>query len=112
MALVGIGTVQPSKLLAESGNIFSEEELDTLRRNGAIGDILLHFFDEDGIPVKSFLDNRVISMKLNQLRNVERSIGVAGGKRKLKAIRASLRGKWINILITDNHTAKELIKNT
>lgn len=109
MALVGIGAVQPSPLLAESGNIFSEEELDTLRSHGAVGDILLHFFDEDGSPVKSFLDNRVISMRLNQLRNVERSIGVAGGQRKLKAIRAALRGKWINILITDNHTANRLI---
>jgi len=112
LALVGIGTVQPSPLLAESGNIFSEEELDSLHRNNAVGDILLHFFDEDGTPVKSFLDNRVISMKLNQLRNVERSIGVAGGRRKFKAIRAALQGKWINILITDNHTAKRLINSS
>ncbi len=34
----------------------------------AVGDILLHFFDEDGIPIRSTLDDRVVSMKLDQLK--------------------------------------------
>jgi len=110
LALVGIGTVQPSGLLAASGNIFSDEELRLLRSNNAVGDILLRFFDNDGNALKTFLDNRVVSMSLEQLRKVDRAIGVAGGRRKFDAIRGALRGRWINILVTDHFSAERLVE--
>jgi len=109
MALVGIGALEPSKLLAESGNIFSADELESLAGKGAVGDILLRFFDEYGRPVDSFLNDRVMSMSLEQLQQVDKVIGVAGGMRKCKAIRGALIGKWINILITDQFTAECLV---
>jgi DNA-binding transcriptional regulator LsrR (DeoR family) len=109
LALVGIGAVEPSELLAESGNIFSGTELDILRSAGAVGDILLHFFDENGQPVDTSLNNRVISMSLPQLQDVDRAVGVAGGKRKQKAILGALRGDLINVLITDCFTAGRLL---
>jgi DNA-binding transcriptional regulator LsrR (DeoR family) len=111
LALVGIGAVQPSSLLAASGNIFSEQEQQLLANYNAVGDILLRFFDGDGKPVKTFLDNRVVSMSLEQLCKVDRAIGVAGGRRKFDAIRGALRGRWINILITDRLTAERLAKD-
>jgi DNA-binding transcriptional regulator LsrR (DeoR family) len=49
-------------------------------------------------------------MQLEQLRKVERSVGIAGGKRKFEAIRGALRGKFINVLITDRRTAGRLIE--
>ncbi len=109
MALVGIGAVEPSELLADSGNIFSNEELDILRNAGAVGDILLHFFDENGYPVETSLNNRVVSMSLPQLSQVDRAVGVAGGRRKQAAILGALRGDLINVLITDCHTAHRLM---
>ena len=109
LALVGIGAVEPSELLEESGNIFSGTELDTLRSAGAVGDILLHFFDENGQPVDTSLNNRVISMSLPQLQHVDRAVGVAGGKRKQEAILGALRGDLINVLITDCFTAGRLM---
>lgn len=108
LALVGIGAVEPSDLLADSGNIFSGEELDVLRDKGAVGDILLHFFDAFGQPVQTSLDHRVVSMALPQLRRADRAVGVAGGKRKFSAILGALRGGLINVLITDCFTAKRL----
>lgn len=108
LALVGIGAVEPSELLADSGNIFSNEELDILRSKGAVGDILLHFFDDTGHPVQTSYDHRVVSMTLPQLRYADRAVGVAGGKRKFNAILGALRGGFINILITDCFTAKRL----
>src|SRR5579859_1015245 len=110
LALVGIGAVQPSSLLAASGNIFSDEEQHLLRSYKAVGDVLLRFFDANGKPVKTFLDHRVVSMSLEQLRKVDRAIGVAGGRRKFDAIRGALRGRLINILITDRWTAEQLVK--
>jgi len=109
-ALVGIGALEPSKLLAQSGNVFSASELELLRKSGAVGDVLLRFFDAFGKPLKTPLDNRVISMSLDQLRKVDRSIGVAGGQRKYAAILGALRGGLINILITDHFSAARLIE--
>jgi DNA-binding transcriptional regulator LsrR (DeoR family) len=109
-ALVGIGAVQPSALLEQSGNIFSSQELQHLQQKGAVGDILLHFFDEKGVPIDSEMNNRVISMSLEQLGNVNQAIGLAGGKRKFKGILGALIGGWINILITDHFTASRLLE--
>ncbi len=109
LALVGIGDVEPSKLLAQSGNNFSPSELEILRSQGAVGDILLQFFDINGRRIDSTLQNRVFAMNLDQLQHTERAVGIAGGSRKYHAILGALRGKWINILITDNVTAERLL---
>jgi DNA-binding transcriptional regulator LsrR (DeoR family) len=81
-----------------------------LRERGAVGDLCLRFFDIKGAPVRTPLDGRVISMTHQQLQQVRRSVGVAGGRRKLAAIRGALEGRWINVLITDRLTADELLK--
>lgn len=109
LALVGIGAVEPSGLLADSGNIFTKAELNLLRQAGAVGDILLRFFDAHGEPVRTALDNRVVAMNLAQLRQVDRAVGVAGGRRKHEAILGALRGRLVNVLITDCFTAQWLL---
>lgn len=108
VALVGIGALHPSRLLAQSGNIFAEAELEALDDLGVVGDICLRFFDADGTPVRSGFDDRVIAATLEQLRRVPRSVGIAGGPAKLDAIRGALAGGWINVLITDRFTAERL----
>lgn len=109
LALVGIGSIEPSRLLASSGNVFSQEELDLLRQKGAVGDICLRFFTADGAPVEPPLDQRVIGMNLPQLKKVQRTVGVAGGMRKVAAISGALKGGWINVLITDHLVAQHLV---
>ncbi len=109
MALVGIGALEPSSLLASSGNSFSPQELDMLREEHAVGDICLRFFDAEGMPVVTPLNERVIGMSLEQLQRVPRAVGIAGGKKKLAAIRGALLGRWVNVLITDRYTAASLL---
>lgn len=111
LALVGIGAIEPSRLLVSSGNVFSKDELKSLRDAGAVGDVNLRFIDEQGQPINSPLDDRVIGMSLNQFQQVKRTVGIAGGKRKFKAIRAALWGGWIHVLVTDQHTAEYLVKD-
>ena len=109
VALVGIGSMEPSPLLANSGNTFSAEERDQLQRQGAIGDICFHFIDRNGALVDSPLMQRVIGIDLVTLKRAPRVVGIAGGADKVSAILAALRGKWINVLITDRRTADRLI---
>jgi DNA-binding transcriptional regulator LsrR (DeoR family) len=109
LALVGIGSLEPSPLLQRSGNIFSDEEREQLGAQGAVGDICLRLFDIDGRPIESQVNERVIAVSLEQLARVDRLIGVAGGPRKHEAIRAALRGRLVNVLITDRVTAERLL---
>jgi DNA-binding transcriptional regulator LsrR (DeoR family) len=108
LALVGIGAVEPSRMLAASGNVFSSAELESLRAEGAVGDICLRFFDRQGAPVVTPLNDRVIGVDLAQLRLADRVVAVAGGRRKIAAIRGALSGRLVNVLITDVDTAQRL----
>ena len=108
LLLVGIGSLEPSTLLRESGNAIADEDQDELRRQGAVGDVCLRFFDKAGLSVSSSLSDRVIGISEGDLRNVPRRVGVAGGLRKLSAIRAAVRGGWVNVLITDQWVAHRL----
>ncbi len=112
LVLVGIGAVEPSKLLASSGNAFSPQEQRLLHSRGAVGDICLQYFDASGAEVKTPLGDRVIGMSLAQLKKARRVVGLAGGKRKTKAILGALNGRWINVLITDRWTAKAILSAT
>jgi DNA-binding transcriptional regulator LsrR (DeoR family) len=110
LALVGVGSIEPSALVASSGNIFSREELEALQKKGAVGDICLRFYDINGRAVNGAFDSRVIGIDLASLRRVPRSVALCGGKRKFPAILGALRGKWFNTLITDQYTAQRLVK--
>ncbi len=112
MVLVGIGAVEPSKLLASSGNVFSAQEQAQLQKQGAVGDICLQFFDAAGTPVKTPLSDRVIGITLPQIKKARRVIALAGGKRKTNAILSALVGRWVNVLITDRYTAKAILDIT
>lgn len=109
VAFVGVGTVPLSELLRRRMVLLSPEEVDELKRNGAVGNINLHFYDIDGHIVPSPLDGRVIGMRLEQLARVPRSTAVAGGPAKHEAIRGALMGGWVRALITDLSTAEALL---
>jgi DNA-binding transcriptional regulator LsrR (DeoR family) len=111
VALVGIGGQETSGLLASSGNVFSADELRTVREAGGVGDIGLRYMCADGSPVDTPLHERVIGIDLKELRSVPRAIAVAGGPGKTEAIHAALVGGWINCLITDTYTAERLLQS-
>ena len=109
-SIVGIGAVEPSSMLARSGNVFSEKELAELAEAGAVGDISLRFFDREGHLVKTPLDDRVIGMPIEDQASIDRVIALAGGAAKTAAIRGALKTGVIDVLITDRFTAERLQK--
>ncbi len=109
IAFVGIGVPDPASVVMRDGTIMSHAQMQDLRRLGAVGDIVLRFFDATGQPICSTLNDRVIGITLEELRHVERVVGVAGGLQKYHAVCGALRGRLINILITDVLLANELV---
>ena len=110
-AVVGIGAIEPSNMLARSGNVFSSGELVEIKEAGGVGDISLRFFDVNGKLVKTSLSDRVIGMTLEELSGVDRVLALAGGQSKTSAIQGALRTGIIDLLITDKFTAERLVKS-
>ncbi|MCD6575479.1 sugar-binding transcriptional regulator [Candidatus Aerophobetes bacterium] len=106
--LVGIGEVGRENTLSQLGYI-SLPEIEILRKEGAVGNIMAQFFNIKGEKVNCELHRRIVSLSIEELRDMKRVIGVAGGNRKIKSILGALHGRFVNILITDENTAKSII---
>ncbi|WP_068503123.1 sugar-binding transcriptional regulator [Paenibacillus kribbensis] len=108
IAVFTVGTVKEDALLFRLG-YFNQEEQKLLQKIGK-GDICSRFFDDEGNICSDEINSRTVGIDLPDLRMKEKAILVAGGQRKVEAIRASLRGKYANILVTDQFTAQALLQ--
>ena len=108
IALVGIGVLRQQSAGMQA-SILSAAEFAELKALGAVGDIGLRFFDAEGRLVDHEVNRRVVGLTLRQLKAIPRVLGVAGGPEKYEVIRAALRGKLLNALITDPETARRLL---
>ena len=111
IALVGIGAIYPRVIstLLNTGHI-EKKDFESLKVCNAVGDVFSHFFDIKGEICDSSLQGRLVTMPVEVLKKVPYSIGVAGGKLKSEAILGALRGRYINILITDNTAGEKILK--
>lgn len=109
LAVVGVGAPAPGSVVMQAG-ILSEQELAELKAMGAVGDIALRFFDENGQPIAHPINDRIIGLELEQIKRIPRVVGVAGGEGKYDVVRGAVRGRLIHVLITDEITAVRLLE--
>jgi len=84
-----------------------EEDIYYLKGLGVIGDINFVFLDREGNFVPNEIsDRQTMLFPTEQMKTTNYVVGVAIGERKVEIIRAVLKGKLINILMTDEETAK------
>jgi Transcriptional regulator, contains sigma factor-related N-terminal domain len=107
IALFTAGTVQPNAMLFQLGYL-DNREINFLREN-AVGDILSRFITKDGSIADPELNARTVGIQLEQLREKDYSVLIAGGNRKINSIHAVLLKKYANVLITDQNTANKLL---
>lgn len=108
MSVVGIGGAEEDATVLRNG-ILSKNELALLKMQGAVGDILTHFVDASGQPIDTTIESRIVSTRLEDLKKMRNVVGVAAGAEKVAAIRAVLAPGYLNVLITDGNTARELL---
>ena len=109
MSIVGIGGVDSNATLLTNGTLNHSDVL-LLSMQGAVGDMLCHFIDKDGNVIQSSLERKLMSTPLEQLKEMNNSIGVAGGSTKSEAILAALKGNYLDVLITDETTATNVLR--
>ena len=109
VAVVGLGLLRPDTLLLREGTILTEEDVETLEEAQAVGDVALRYLDADGVPIDLDINERTIGLTLEQVKKIPRVMGIAGGEEKLDIIRATLRGGILDVLVTDDCAARELL---
>ncbi len=109
VALIGIGNPYANSTLMRLGYI-QEHDLTQLREVGTIGDIGFRFFDENGAPINDSLNTKVIGITLAEFQKIKKVIAVVEGQHKVESILGALKGKFIDVLITDELTASAIIK--
>jgi deoxyribonucleoside regulator len=107
IAVFTMGSIKKDSLLFQMG-YFTESDQKALNEK-AVGDICSRFFDKDGEVCNESLNERTLGVKLEDLRNKEYSILVAGGPNKIEGIYGALKGNYANVLITDQFSAKFLL---
>jgi len=108
LALVGIGTLDESAPLIRYGHI-SPKDRKRLLDAGAVGDMCTRFFTPAGEPVH-LLDDRLIAIEWDALREIPLVIAMAAGPEKRDAILGALRARVIDVLVTDESTARAVLR--
>jgi len=106
--VLGIGSMSVDELYVSTG-LVRAEELAQLRDAGAVGDFCGRFFDIDGNECRSPYIDRVVGIELEHLRRAKASLAIGGGPSKVAAVVGALRGRWINRLAVDEHTARGVL---
>ena len=109
MALIGVGSVARSASLVRYGYC-SAAELELFTRMGAVGDILGYFYDEHGQILRLDLHSHVVSVLPEDLQRIPAIVAAAAGPEKVNPILGLLRGQLCNIVVTDEETARDLLK--
>ena len=108
MALVSVGDIEPLGTIRRLG-LVSGEDADSLKAMGAVGDLLGHYLDRHGDLVDHSMNRRVIGVSPLDLGRLKLSVLASGGREKLPIIRAALSRGYVNVIITDENTAKALL---
>ena len=101
IALVGIGDMSENSYMVQLGWFTPKEITEARISQGVIGDIAGYgFFNLQGEPVDTVMNNRVIGLSLEDLRSIPCVIGIASESSKAMAILGALRTGIINIIAT------------
>lgn len=107
--ITGIGGAETTGSSVRAG-LYSPSTVTSIARLGGAGDMLGEWFDAEGRVIPEATSDRRIGMDLQELRSMPHVIGVAAGSDKVTAIRAALRGGYLDALITDEETAEQLLE--
>ena len=110
MALIGLGVPRAASALFGPDGLLTRKDLEAILSKRAVADVCLRYFDAAGHPVEMGLEGRVLGIELPAFLAIPRRVAVAGGPEKVPAIRGALAGRLVNVLVSDEDTARTLLE--
>jgi deoxyribonucleoside regulator len=108
--LTGIGTTDPEYSAPLRAGYINHADLAAISNRGAIGEFCGYHINIKGEPVDIPQNDRIVGLTLAEIQNISLVVGVGNGLYKAACILGALRGRYINALITDDVTAREIIR--
>ena len=107
--LMGIGALTPGYSSQIWAGYLDERELAWLRSQGAAGHMAAQFYDIHGQLLDVEVNQRSVGIGIKALLGKDPVIAVAGSEAKAEAILGALRGRYLNVLITDDMAARKVL---
>lgn len=109
-AFVGISSNDPDQSAMVKAGFLSHSEAEQIRAAGAVGHVCGYSFDKQGNWMDISSNHRIIGVDFDDFLRIPVRVGIACGLKKAEAIRASLVGGHLTVLITDETTAHQLLQ--
>ncbi|MFZ4834390.1 sugar-binding transcriptional regulator [Rouxiella sp. Mn2063] len=110
IALVGIGDMNENSYMVKLGWFTPQEINDASLNQGVIGDIAGYdFFNIQGKHVNTVMDNRVIGLNIDELRNIPCVIAIASESTKAISIIGALQTGAIDIIATSARNIRTVL---
>ncbi len=106
---VGLGAIKTNPILDKKNGEIQSHLYNDITNSKAVGDIALHFIDLNGNEVDSKVKDLTIGISIEEMKQINTVVGIAGGSEKINIIRGALKGKLIDVLITDYQVAELLL---
>lgn len=108
--LTGIGTTTPEYSAPLRAGYINHDDLIAISNAGAIGEFCGYHINLNGELVDIPQNECIVGLTLDEIHNIPLVVGVGNGLYKAACILGALQGKHINALITDDVTAREVIR--
>lgn len=110
IALIGLGDMNENSYMVQLGWFTSQEIISARLNQGVVGDIAGYsFFDVNGHHVDTVMNDRVIGLSVEQLRNIPCVIAIASENTKSTAILGALRSGVVNVIATSAANARTVL---
>lgn len=107
--LFAVGSCNPDSHIVSSG-LASEAELEVYIANGAVGVLCGRFIDAKGDPVSGPLDDRMMGIELEKLRDRDMGILVSVSEDRAAAAVAAIRGRYATHVVTNQSCAAAMME--
>ena len=109
IAIVGIGNINTSRSSLINGEAIDELTLKEVRKHKPAGDILACQIGNNGEILEVSLNERIIGVHINTLKDIPTVIAVSSGSEKVEAVHAAIKGGWVNVLVSDDETIEAVL---
>ncbi|HEU4539650.1 MAG TPA: sugar-binding domain-containing protein [Jiangellaceae bacterium] len=106
-AVAGIGAWAPGQ--STLYDAAEEKVRRRLAKQGVCAEVSGVFLKDDGTPVQTALNDRIIAINAEEMRAINEVIGIPYGIAKAPAVLAAMRGGYVTSIVTHSSLARALL---
>ena len=106
VAAVAVGSWTPPE--SQLRKTLDDDDLEHFKKEGVVGEVLATLLRADGSILRD-LDSHATAMDYPHMQKIPKLMLVAGGETKSVVVRAALRARIGNMLVTDQNLARRLL---